>query len=77
MTTCRSCNAPIIWAPTSAGRKMPLDAEPVTDGNVKITEDGIAHVLSDHDLVVERMMGEPLFKSHFATCGQAGQWRRK
>lgn len=77
MNTCRSCNAPITWLPTSAGRKMPVDEDPTPDGNIAVDELGVAHVLTTNDLVMARMMGEPLYKSHFATCGQANDWRRK
>lgn len=40
---CRSCQAPVLWAMTPIGRRMPLDR----DGT-----------------------------SHFATCPQAGWWRK-
>ncbi len=62
---CSSCGASIIWATSTKGKPMPVDAEPVPNGN----------------LVIERQVGnrvrafDPLldapndrFVSHFATC---------
>lgn len=77
-TTCRSCRATIVWTMSSAGRKMPVDAEPVDGGNV------IAR--GDHDqglpVVVVTRNGDPppsgpTYTSHFATCAQADKWRRR
>lgn len=34
---CRSCGAPIIWAVTTASRRpIPVDQEPVEDGNIEL-----------------------------------------
>jgi hypothetical protein len=35
---CRSCDAPITWAVTRKGRRIPLDPEPVAGGNIKVQE---------------------------------------
>jgi hypothetical protein len=63
---CRSCGAYIVWLKTKAGKNMPVDADS----------------LDDVDLEAEA--GEmPLFDpsaghiSHFATCPNADQHRRK
>lgn len=69
MSKCRSCQGPIIWAPTATGSRMPLEPHP--QGTVVI-EDGVAHVTS-----VPPPEGVDLYVSHFATCPQAGAWRRK
>lgn len=70
---CSSCQAPIIWAKTEAGRAMPLDAEPVDDGNMELLPDGICRFVpkGDHTTVVV-----PLYKSHFATCPHARTHRK-
>jgi hypothetical protein len=33
---CRSCDAPMFWAETSRGKRIPLDQQPVHDGNMRI-----------------------------------------
>jgi hypothetical protein len=72
---CRACKAPIVWAKTEAGRPMPLDAEPVDGGNVALV-DGIVVVLGA--AARERLDGKlELYRSHFATCPFADDFRRR
>lgn len=59
---CRSCGKPIIWVETSAGKKMPLDAKPEKRFVIG-SKSGKAHLLDTH-------------LSHFATCPDAGKWRK-
>lgn len=82
---CRRCNAPIVWARTTAGRNggggraMPLDYRPNEDGNVAARigpgHQIIARVLAkdeDHDHHAEwRAM------PHFATCAQEPRQQEK
>lgn len=75
---CRSCKKPVIWAKTERGKAMPVDAEPSTDGTVSLRwgHDGstvLASVPSRHLAFGRR----DLRKSHFATCKDAGTWRRR
>lgn len=72
MTVCRSCGAPIQWAHTATGGRMPLDPEPVPHGNVRLV-DGVAHVLS-RGAAWDGV--EPRYRSHFATCPNATLHRR-
>lgn len=81
---CRSCGAVIVWTFTPKGRRMPLDPESVSDGNVIVTghiQGGKDHgtptvtVLRAGELPLQP--GEPLYVSHFSTCPQAAQHRRK
>lgn len=76
---CRSCGAPVIWTVTHKGKRMPVDADPVENGNIKLRRDG--------DRVVAEYPGkehpglfddadEARYLSHFATCPNAGDWRR-
>jgi hypothetical protein len=73
---CSSCNGGIIWAKTISGKKMPIDAAPVSHGNIALeeTREGlVAHVMSTkalQDANCER------YVSHFATCRDATQHRR-
>ena len=72
MAICRSCEAEIIWAETVTGRLMPLDAAPVRDGNM-VFINGQTRPASAED----RRLRRPLYKSHFATCPQYKDWRRR
>ena len=40
--TCRSCQAPILWAKSASGSSVPLNADPVPAGNIALRSDGIA-----------------------------------
>lgn len=76
--TCRACPAAIRWVTTSAGRKMPIDAEPDEHkGNIilKINSSGddIAHYI---DRKTSKVAG-PFYTSHFATCPEAQRFRKK
>lgn len=74
LADCRSCGAPVIWTVTERGKRMPVDAEPVPGGNVRLEQSTAgapptAVYTKASPLVVEHT-------SHFATCEQAGEWRR-
>lgn len=77
MSACRSCGADIVWAVTAAGKRMPVDAEPVPEGNVALVDlaSGEIHatVLGEGEALLAE---EPLHLSHFATCVFADQHRR-
>lgn len=64
---CRSCGAEIIWAVTENGRKMPVDAQPTTSGNL-ILEPGNPPLAR----YVAPWAGQHV--SHFATCPGARKW---
>ena len=79
---CRSCRAPVIWARTEAGKRMPLDPEPTADGNVRPDipnrYDGEGNVLVAVLGPLEREAHDgPLHVPHFATCPDADRWRRR
>ncbi len=79
---CRACNAPMVWGVTESGAKMPVDPEPVEGGNVIVLSDaGLAGPLV-------KVLGEPTlldglaeptvrYVSHFATCPNAEEFRRR
>lgn len=84
---CRSCGAPVIWLTIApGGRRMPVDAEPAEDGTVLADlAAGAGVVLGRADVAQLRAdedehgpeAREPLYRSHFATCPQAGEWRKR
>lgn len=74
---CRSCDAAIIWATTTGQKLMPVDAEPVADGNVELRPGHLGRGVVATVLTGPSLFGGPLRTSHFATCAQADQWRRR
>jgi hypothetical protein len=90
---CRSCGAPIRWAVSQAsGKRIPLDVEPVDDGN--IVETGRTHTSGAPMVRYLKKSDRPIFPSlalvvggeqpvdaryvtHFATCPNADQHRRR
>lgn len=73
---CKSCGASIIWTTTSAGRHMPVDADPVENGNIVLRQAG-GEVMANVLRPWLRVEGERYHKTHFATCPQAPHHRRK
>lgn len=79
MSTCRSCRAPIVWAITAQGYRMPVNEKPAADGNLAIDplskSSGFlaARYLKKDD---ELRPGEWRGTSHFATCPNAGEHRK-
>lgn len=71
MSVCRSCGAPIRWEVTVNDKRIPLDPEPVANGNLGIRDDG--KVASSHGFPAEA----PRYVSHFATCPNAAHHRKR
>ncbi len=79
LSTCRSCRRSIIWTRTERGKKMPLDADPVTNHDAS----GL-FVLREMEnregplaIAAWGLAGsEPHYVSHFATCKFADQHRQ-
>lgn len=69
MSGCRSCGAEIVWAITTSGKRMPIDAAPVPNGNVTLRDDG-----GDAPTALVGKGGTHV--SHYATCSEAKQWRK-
>lgn len=77
MSVCRSCGAPILWAQTVNDRRIPIDADPVDDGNLVLTYPSPGTALA---LVVDpaqTTLGDPpRYISHYVTCPDADSWRK-
>lgn len=74
MPNCKACDTEIRFAKTKAGKTMPVDAKSSTDGNLVLFRDG-------HGTLCSRAAGpadqlRPRHKAHFATCPQAGSFRK-
>jgi hypothetical protein len=76
MSACRSCGAPVVYVPTVAGTTLILDEDPVPNGNIEI-RDGKARVLHKDELAQATFDPRILYVSHFATCPDSAQWRRR
>jgi hypothetical protein len=72
VSRCRTCGADIQWALTTNGKRMPVDAEPTPEGNIRLRKiDG--EVFAD---VVAPLSSDKLRLSHFATCPGAAKHRK-
>ena len=83
---CKSCGREIFWVKLrmGAGGKMPLDAEPVW---IRKEAGGKPYFLKDGEAVHGRITGDAdddpdaevveAYMSHFATCPQANEHRRR
>ena len=63
---CRSCHAPVTWFQLTSGKRHPFDGDPV-------------YVRTEHDQD-RRLIGHidaSIHTSHFATCPDAKEWRRR
>lgn len=77
-SACRSCGAPVFWLLTERGKRIPIDDEPVEDGNIVIRWDwdkgeNVAHYVGKDE---EIGSDEERYVSHFATCPQSKNWRK-
>lgn len=76
---CRSCRAKIIWAVTTKGRPIPIDLEPVADGNITLERRGPSWRPLP-PLATNTKPDTPpdslRYKSHFATCPAAAKFRK-
>jgi hypothetical protein len=81
-TSCRTCKAPVIWSQTAKKREpMPVDAEPVADGNVVLEKrwDKKQKEFYTAAVTYEPLIhaGQARYRSHFATCPDAAKWRKR
>lgn len=76
MAECSSCGQRIVWVKTEAGKQMPVDPEPVSGGNLLLEAlDGIDREWTA--VVVQAIPGVPMYRSHFASCPQAAEHRKR
>lgn len=84
-TSCRSCGAAIRWALTAGdGRAIPLNADPDPGGIIRATGrrsaiDGrpFVEVLPADAVAMFDEVSDERWTSHFATCPEADEWRRR
>lgn len=79
MASCRSCGAEIVWAKVQRRwngpeSNMPLDAEPVADGEWLLDpEKGTASYVGKEPSLI----AEGRHRAHWATCPNADRHRKK
>jgi hypothetical protein len=88
MSRCRSCKAPVVWARTTKGRSIPLDADDMggwesperfDDGNLRPTGDRARTAGGQTVMVVEVVPPETEgrhYRSHFTSCPDVDDWRK-
>lgn len=76
---CSACGAPIVWASTSNGGRMPVDVGATPDGNVlllaTIDHRWVAIVVGKAEAKAQAGPRER-HTSHFATCPKAAVFRK-
>lgn len=72
MSKCRSCGAEVIWVRTVNNKNMPVDVNKVQHGNIILDDDASGYTVAT---VVKA--GEGDYVSHFSTCGEAADWRKR
>ena len=83
---CRGCGAPIVWIKMfGSGKSMPVNEEPV---QVLMFQGTDKFIRSDGVVITGQRIGEAyddypdenvveVYESHFATCPQSNQFRRR
>lgn len=83
MSACGSCGAEVVWAVTTTGKRMPVDAAPVDGGNVLLSPASSPGQAPTATVVGKQvqpsLFGDdaPRYVSHFATCPNSAQHRRQ
>jgi hypothetical protein len=68
---CYDCRAPVTWAVTEAGKRMPLDPQPNADGNQAAYKDGTGGWRTRQLKAGEEpYRHEKRYMPHFATCAK-------
>lgn len=75
ISACRSCMAPIYWAITTNGKRMPVDSQPSPHGSFRLEE----RPDEPDPLAVWIPAGHApnLHEAHFVRCPNAAQHRKK
>jgi hypothetical protein len=75
VSSCRACGAPIRWAITRNGKRIPLDAAPNPAGNVSLHEAGSGMAFATVHAGPPGMLDDwEAWMPHHATCPN---WARR
>lgn len=78
MSSCGSCGAPVRWCVSEHGKPMPVDHDPVSDGNLRLlpgSPQPVALVRPQRELLDPGDDGVR-YVSHFATCPNSAEHRK-
>jgi len=72
-TRCFSCDGRVIWTTTKNGNKMPVNQDPVPNGNIRL-DGNMAVVMTQEEMA---SYAGTRYISHHAVCPKAKDWRGK
>ena len=72
---CRSCALSIAWGWTVKGKRIPLDRDPVEDGNLALSGRGDHSYFDVYVIQAVDVAKGDRYVSHFATCPRANDHR--
>lgn len=80
--TCSTCGAPIVWACTTLGRRLPVNVEPDKSGRGNVllaVQRGqlVAGMLHRNQAAGARAHGQSLHRTHFTDCPGPGPRRTR
>jgi len=77
ISKCRSCEATIVWCVNERGKRVPVDADPVAGGNMRIIHNPIPNVRLQPDIELFSDDDDGVrYVTHFMTCPHADEWRK-
>jgi hypothetical protein len=77
LARCRSCHAPIYWALTERGKRIPLDAVANPKGNMLLEPANETRTVWRTRAFSPLFDGlQRLYMPHHATCPQGKEWKR-
>ena len=73
---CQSCGSPIYWLKLKSGKSMPVDQPLITVENPALVGK-LTLVTPDGEVVSKAPLGLRGYRSHFASCPNAKDHRKK
>lgn len=81
MSRCRSCNKEIVWIKMASGKSMPCDAAPISYSENQHPSAECLTLVTPEGKIVKAVFdpsGDKIgYTSHFATCPNANQHRKR
>ena len=72
---CRSCLAEIIWTISAAGKRQPIDRDPVAGGSIRIVWNPLPNSRVEPEIGLFDVDDDALrYTPHHQTCPHAAEW---